>query len=85
MLRTFQLGKHPTRATRRKLSEAHKRRGALPPGVRIWTPAEDALLGTDMDKRIAKALGRTWASVCSRRQMLGIASWRLGRKPKKRR
>ena len=39
---------------------------------RPWTPAEDALLGTDLDTVIAARIGRHIATVCVRRQKLGL-------------
>lgn len=39
-----------------------------------WTPAMDALLGTDLDRNIAKILGLSTAAVLRRRQAMGIIS-----------
>jgi hypothetical protein len=76
MLRRMWLGKRHSKATRRKMSESQKRLGRIING-RAWLPEEDALLGTDIDRVIAEKLGRTWSSVCSRREGLGIPSYRL--------
>jgi len=38
-----------------------------------WTKEDDALLGTDTDRAIARRLGRTSVSVSNRRKKLGIA------------
>jgi len=38
-----------------------------------WTKEDDALLGTDTDRVIARRLGRTSVSVSNRRKKLGIA------------
>ena len=43
--------------------------------VRIeWTPAMDALLGTDLDRNVAQRLQLSTATVLRRRQALGIMS-----------
>jgi hypothetical protein len=76
MLRRMWLGKRHSKATRRKMSESQKRLGRIING-RAWRPEEDAMLGTDIDRVIAEKLGRTWSSVCSRREGLGIPSFRL--------
>lgn len=46
--------------------------GFLPGSSHSWTPAEDALLGTDIDDVIAKRIGRKPWAVGLRRKMLGI-------------
>jgi hypothetical protein len=79
MLRGMWLGKKHSKATRRKMSESQKRLGRIING-RAWRPEEEALLGTDIDRAVAKALGRTWGAVCSRRERLGIPSFRLKRR-----
>jgi len=38
-----------------------------------WSKEDDALLGTDTDRAIARRLGRTSVSVSNRRKKLGIA------------
>ena len=38
----------------------------------LWTPAEDALLGTMSDPRVAAATGRSLGSIAARRHKLGI-------------
>ena len=43
-----------------------------------WTTAEEALLGTAPDPVIAKRLGRTRIAITQRREVLGIAAFRLG-------
>jgi hypothetical protein len=58
----------------RRMSEVQRRlyaEGQRPNG-RPWTPAEDALLGTDSDGRIANRLGRRLDAVFRRRRRLGI-------------
>jgi hypothetical protein len=39
-------GKPLSEETRRKMSAAHKARGTLVPGTRLWTPEEDELVRT---------------------------------------
>ena len=51
------------------------RRGHFHPELRIWTPKEDAVLGTAPDSEIASRLKRTLAAVSSRRRFLGIPAW----------
>jgi hypothetical protein len=79
MLLKLRLGSRHSRATRKKMSATHKRLGSLPPCGRLWTPQEEALLGTSFDRMVAVALGRTWSAVATRREKLGIPSYRLGR------
>lgn len=43
------------------------------PDHKLWTPAEDVLLGTKSDAALAKILGRTAGAIRSRRTALGIA------------
>ncbi len=40
---------------------------------RPWTPADDALLGSDTDRRVAHRLGRSSVAVSNRRVKLGIS------------
>jgi hypothetical protein len=42
-----------------------------------WTPAEEALLGTDQDAVIAKRLGRTRPAVSARRCLLNISPFAI--------
>ncbi len=45
------------------------------PQRRAWTPEDDAKLGTDIDRNIAKRLGRSVRSIESRRRVLGVAPY----------
>jgi hypothetical protein len=47
----------------------------LDPEQRLWTPQEEALLGTDTDEQIAPKLKRTKTAVGWRRVLLGIPAW----------
>src|SRR5581483_11332512 len=63
--------------TRRRMSEAHRRRGTRPPKAgRPWTAEEEALLGTMTDRDVGVRTGRSPATVYARRAELGIPSFR---------
>lgn len=49
--------------------------------ARVWTPEEDALLGTDRDAVIAERIGVSLQMVSLRRKKLGVPSWASGRPP----
>lgn len=75
--RRAKIGMKHTEEARRKMSEAHKRHGTRPPGSgEPWTPEEDALLGTMMDKDVAARLGVGKQAVFERRTQLDIPSFR---------
>jgi len=64
-------GTHHTAETRRKMSEAHKRRGTRPPkAARPWTPEEDELVRALPAACAAQQTGRTLKAVYSRRAEL---------------
>jgi hypothetical protein len=66
-------GRQLPEQTRRKMSQAHKRRGTRPPWLNDPWPAEhDALLGTLPDAEVAERTGRTLQAVGDRRRALGI-------------
>ena len=57
-------GKPHSEETRRKMSEAHKRRGTRPPNAgRPWTPEEDDLVRTLPAACAAQRIGRTLEAV----------------------
>ena len=58
-------GSKATQQTRLKMSQAHNRRGTIPPEIRgpPWTTEEHALLGTMPDKDVAERTGRTLGAV----------------------
>lgn len=62
--------KKHTEATRRKMSETHRQRGTMPPGLRPWTAEELALLGTIPDRELAARTGRTISAIESKRSVL---------------
>jgi hypothetical protein len=80
-MRQGNLGREPTKETRRKMSAAQRRRGAYPPAAgRPFTPEEDAILGTAKDREIAAKLERDIKTIHARRKRLGIPAF-VKRKP----
>jgi hypothetical protein len=76
-------GAVPSAETRRKMSEAQRRRGARPPKAgRPWTAEEDALVKALPAREVAARTGRTLSAVWSRWQALGMPDGRrkAGRK-----
>jgi hypothetical protein len=70
-------GQNPSKAARRKMSEAQKRRGAWPPAAgRPWSAEDECLLGTMPDAEVEKRTGRTLVAVRDRRYTLGIGRFR---------
>jgi hypothetical protein len=66
-------GKTLSEETRRKMSEAHRRRGTRPPAAgRPWTAEEDELLRTLPPRAVAAKTGRTLTAVYNRRIDLGV-------------
>ncbi len=59
-----------TEATRRRMSETHRRRGTLVPGTVPWTAAEDELVRTLPVEEVAQRTGRSLMSVYKRRSRL---------------
>jgi hypothetical protein len=49
-----------------------QREGHFDPRLKLWTPEEEKLLGTDTDKAIARRLGRSALAVRARRASLGL-------------
>ena len=76
--RRANLGKKASEATRRKMSEAQRRRQAVPVPRRPWEPWEDALLGVVPDAEVARRTGRRVDAVRSRRERLFIPALRTG-------
>jgi hypothetical protein len=65
-------GKPLSAETRRKMSAAHKARGTLVPGTRLWTAEEDELVRTLPRGEAARRTGRTLKAVTDRRRLLGL-------------
>jgi hypothetical protein len=77
-MRAANLGRKHTEQTRRRMSEAHRRRGTRPPKAgRPWTAAEGALLAAGLPAAVVAAqIGRTLAAVYIRRRQLGLPDGR---------
>lgn len=76
-LRQANLGRPLSAETRRKMSEAHKRRRSWPPAAgRPWTPEEDELVRTLRIADAAKQTGRTVSAVKGRRNKLRVPDGR---------
>jgi Ni/Co efflux regulator RcnB len=70
-------GKKLGEETRRRMSEAHKRRGTRPPAAgRPWTAEEDQLVRRLPAQEVAARIGRTLAAVYGRRIDLGVPDGR---------
>jgi hypothetical protein len=69
-------GTRHTEGSRRKMSEAHRRRGTLVPGTVVWTEREDALVRSLPAAEAARRTGRTLGAVWSRRRVLGLPDGR---------
>ena len=79
-LRKSHLGKPLSAETRRKMSDAHKRRGTYPPAAgKPWAPWEDRLVRTLSPAKSAARTGRTLFAVSSRRHKLGLPDGRRRR------
>jgi hypothetical protein len=76
--RRANLGKKASEATRRKMSEAQRRRQAVPVPRRPWEPWEDALLGVLTDAEVARRTRRGVDAVRSRRARILIPAPRAG-------
>ena len=70
------LGRRPSEESRRKMSEAHRRRGTLVPGTIPWTADEDELVRTLPAEEVAKRTGRSLSGVYARRGRLGVPDGR---------
>jgi len=76
-MRQANLGKQHSAETRRKMSEAHKQRGAWPPAAgRPWTAEEDELVRKLRIAEAAKQTGRTVSAVKGRRNKLRVPDGR---------
>ena len=79
-LRRFHLGHPLPDAVKRKMSEAHRRRGTRPPKAgKAWTSAENELLGRLPPADVASQTGRTLSAVYCRRRVLRLATPATGR------
>jgi hypothetical protein len=71
-----QRGRRLRAETRRKMSAAHKTRGTLVPGTRLWTAEEDELVRTLPRAEAARRTGRTLGAVTDRRRTLELPAGR---------
>lgn len=83
-MRARMLGKKLDEPTRRKMSEAHRRRGTRPPWLKpAWSAADEQLLRTLPAAEVAKRTGRSLSAVYSRRSELGVNDGRTTRHQRK--
>jgi hypothetical protein len=75
-IRQIWLGSHLTEETRRRMSEAHRKRGTMVPGTIPWTPEEDELVKTLPAEEAAKRTGRSLSAVYARRSRVGVPDGR---------
>jgi hypothetical protein len=76
-VRRARLGKNLSEETRRRMSEAHRRRGTRPPKAGSpWSAAEDELVRTLPASEAARRTGRTLVAVWARRRQLGLPDGR---------
>jgi hypothetical protein len=74
------LAKPVSAETRRRMSEACRRRGARPPKAgRPWPASEDELVRRHPPARVVELTGRTLSAVYTRRRLLGINDGRTAR------
>jgi hypothetical protein len=65
-------GKKLSTEQREKIRAALKRIGHHPPGVKLWTPAENEIVRTVAPAVAAKKTGRTLQAMFDRRRTLGL-------------
>jgi hypothetical protein len=76
-------GRKASKKPRRKMSEAHRRRGTRPPSAgRAWEPWEDAWISLQPAEEVARRTGQTVNAVRQRRCLLGIPNRFDGRRGK---
>ena len=77
ILRASNIGRKASDETRRKLSEANKRRGTRPPKAgKAWSEHEEELARTLPIPEVVRLTGRTYSAVVSRRAKLGVPDGR---------
>src|SRR5262249_35930124 len=75
-MRKGRAGKPQSEETRKKMSEAHLKRGTIPPKAgRIWTEKEEAPLGGVPDELLARKISRKVSAVVTRRHQLRIEKY----------
>jgi hypothetical protein len=86
VFRRANLGRPLSEDRQQKISEAHRRRGTRPPNAaKPWTAAEDVLLGTMPDERVAEQFGRMAEAVRNRRCVFNVGGFYWMGKRKSRR
>ncbi len=77
VLRSSSIGRKSSDESRKKMSEAHKKRGTRPPKAGIpWTPEEDEMARNLPIAEVVERTGRTRSAVQSRRFKLGVPDGR---------
>jgi hypothetical protein len=75
-MRKGRTGKPHTAEARRKIGEASRRRGAIPPAAgRLWTAKEEAMLGKVPDELLARKTNRKVSAVVQRRHLRRIEKY----------
>lgn len=69
-------GSRHSKETREQMRQAHRRRGTLVPGTRIWTPEEDEMVRTLAVEEATRRTGRTLGAVYARRARLRLPDGR---------
>jgi hypothetical protein len=72
-------GRKHTKKDRKKMSQAHRNRGTIPPGLRPWTAEEDKLVRQLPASKVVARTGRTLSAVYTRRSILGLNDGRTVR------
>ncbi len=76
-LRQSHLGKPLSKAARKRLSQAHRKRGTRPPWLNpAWTAEEDEAVRTLPAKEAAQKTGRSIGAVYNRRSVLRVPDGR---------
>jgi hypothetical protein len=77
ILRLSNIGRKASDETRKKLSDANKRRGTRPPKAgKAWTEHEEELARTLPIPEVVRLTGRTYSAVKCRRKKLGVPDGR---------
>ncbi len=75
-MRQARLGMRHTEESRRKMSQSHRRRGTLVPGIRVWTAEEDEWVRVLPAEEVARRTRRSLKAVYARRRRLGVPDGR---------
>ncbi len=69
-------GSHHSEETRRRMSQTHKKRGTIVPGIKTWTREEDEQVKSLPPEEAARQIGRSLRAVYARRRRLGMPDGR---------